>query len=61
MADFCMECSIRIWGEDTKDLADLVTKEEVEDGMVALVLCEGCGPISVDHEGRALTRASDNG
>lgn len=40
MADFCRQCSISIFGEDMKDLADMTTT-------VTLVLCEGCGMIHV--------------
>lgn len=54
MADFCKECSIEMWGTDTKDLSGLITPEEVEEGLGAVVLCEGCGVIRVDHEGKRL-------
>lgn len=54
MADFCKECSIDMWGGDSKDLAGLITQEEVSKGYGALVLCEGCGMIRVDHEGKRL-------
>jgi hypothetical protein len=51
MADFCHECSIEIFGEDFGDLAGLVTEQQVVQGLRAEVLCEGCGPILVDHRG----------
>lgn len=54
MADFCQECSIRLLGEDFKDLAGLVTEDEVKRGLCAQTLCEGCGPIKVDHNGRRI-------
>ena len=54
MADFCKECSIEMWGSDTGDLAGLITKEEVDQGMGVPVICEGCGVILVDHEGKRI-------
>ena len=55
MADFCKECSIEMWGSDTGDFAGLITKEEVDKGYGAAVLCEGCGEmILVDHEGKRI-------
>lgn len=51
MADFCQECSYEVWGFDTKDLAGLVTKEDMNRGVRAHVICEGCGWILVDHNG----------
>ena len=47
MADFCKECSIRIFSEDFADLAGLCGR-----GEEAEVLCEGCGGlICVDYTG----------
>lgn len=59
MADFCKECSIEMWGSDTKDLAGLITKEEVAKGLGAVVICEGCGVIRVDHEGERLEESNN--
>jgi len=56
MADFCKACSEEHFGEDTGDLAGLIPKTLVARGMGSLVLCEGCGPIMVDHEGRCLSK-----
>ena len=52
MADFCKDCSIRIFGEDMGDLKDLC-----KSGEFVWVLCEGCGTpsqffILVDHTGQ---------
>lgn len=60
MADFCYQCSQplfteKYWGEDFKGLT---TKEDWEKGQAAVVLCEGCGPIQVDPEGRCITYES---
>ena len=55
MADFCQQCSIDTFGEDSRDLAGLIAEAEVRRGFCALVLCEGCGPTQVDHEGRCVS------
>lgn len=50
MADFCKECAIKTWGQDTGDVAGLCKEDE----MVS-VLCEGCGGyIMVDHTGQRI-------
>jgi hypothetical protein len=54
MADFCMQCSVAIFTEDNGDLAGLSTEDNTKNDMFAVVLCEGCGPTSVDHEGRCV-------
>lgn len=56
MADFCRDCSLAMFGFDSRDLAELLPAEGYsnvkgnESG--ALVLCECCGPIIVDINGR---------
>ncbi len=47
MADFCSQCSITIMGEDFGDFRGL-------EG-IALVICEGCGPIQVNLEGQCIS------
>lgn len=47
MADFCQQCSIKLFGEDCRDLAGLCADNEV-----VAALCEGCGFVSVDSQGR---------
>ena len=58
MADFCRDCSIAIWGKDFRDMAQLMPQEgysnEPGNEAGALVLCECCGPIIVDINGRRL-------
>ena len=54
MADFCWECGIKAWGFDPRDVADITTPEDNAAGRFAVVLCEGCGPIHVDHDGRRV-------
>ena len=57
MSDFCMDCSLDTFGEDFRDMANLVTAEQVAHGYGAVVLCEGCGTILVDHNGKRLEDA----
>lgn len=56
MADFCKQCSIEIWGEDLGDLAGISLKRDTDKEMYYLALCEGCGPIQVDHEGICVSK-----
>lgn len=49
MADFCQQTSIELFGSDYGDLARLCQKGEMVD-----VLCEECGPSTVDHKGVCL-------
>ena len=51
MSAFCQECSVDLWGEDDGDFADL------GDGVA--VLCETCGWIKVDNNGKRLERIND--
>lgn len=51
MADFCKQCSEEYFDKDYGDLKGLISEEEVKKGMAAVVICEGCGAIQVDHEG----------
>jgi len=46
MADFCSQCSIRNFGEDLGDLANITTE-----GHYINVICEGCGFTVVDYRG----------
>ena len=54
MADFCQQCSIALFGEDLRDLAGIVTAEDLANGG-CWVICEGCGATTVDTEGRCLS------
>lgn len=57
MADFCKQCSVDVWGEDTKDLANLAAAygvAELKDGEGFSVICEGCGPTLVDNAGACI-------
>jgi hypothetical protein len=55
MADFCKQCSLHTFGEDYGDLAELTTPDMSVEGLYALVMCEGCGPIQVDHTGACIS------
>lgn len=56
MADFCKQCSVDMFGEDFGDLKGLSTADDTSKGLYPLVLCEGCGAIQVDHEGKCVSK-----
>ena len=51
MSDFCRDCSLLEFGEDFRELANISKQADTDLGLFAFVLCEGCGPIYVDHTG----------
>ncbi len=53
MADFCKQCSEEMFGEDFGDLAGMAPYDK--EGLYPVVICEGCGPIQVDNEGRCIS------
>jgi hypothetical protein len=53
MADFCQQCSIEIFGHDTKDCAR-PDQAPLEPGEGWPEICEGCGPTLVDNDGKCL-------
>ena len=56
MADFCRQCSKDVLGVDGSDLEGLITEQDTLDGFVSgVVICEGCGPIQVDHAGKCVS------
>lgn len=55
MADFCAQCSVDTFGKDFGDMNALSKAEDTAAGIYPVVLCEGCGPIQVDHEGRCVS------
>lgn len=55
MSDFCKQCSIDIWGEDTEDMKGISNEQDTLNNMYALVLCEDCGPCQVDHNGKCVS------
>jgi hypothetical protein len=56
MADFCAQCAEDLFGDGhSSDFAGLSTAQETAAGLYHVVLCEGCGPIQVDHTGRCVS------
>ena len=55
MADFCKQCSIALFGDDYRDLADIIWPSDTKLKNYAAVLCEGCGHTEVDHNGRCVS------
>ena len=55
MAEYCRQCSIRMSGEDFHELAGQTSQEDWKQGKMAVVICEGCGPIQVDPEGNCVS------
>jgi len=56
MADFCKQCSIRIFGKDFGDLKGITKKEDFEKDLACIVICEGCVTIQVDPEGNCISK-----
>jgi len=60
MADFCQECHDQLLGHDIEcGLAGLIDEEKVKKGYVVSVLCESCGFIQVDHNGKKVSWPSN--
>lgn len=55
MADFCQQCSVAEFGQDFRELAGLSTAEDTAKDLYPIVICEGCGYVQVDHEGRCVS------
>lgn len=54
MADFCRQCNSELFGRDKADFCP--TPEWLwKEGMARQVLCEGCGIIQIDTEGRCIS------
>lgn len=54
MADFCCQCALELFPPNEPyqcDLAGLSTAQDTARGLYPVVLCEGCGPTQVDHNG----------
>ena len=56
MANFCKSCCFDLFGVDISDFDGIISEEDYDNGMVANVLCEGCGFIEVDHKGEKVDR-----
>lgn len=59
MADFCHSCALDTFGECIGDLAGLSTPEDTTAHRYIFTMCEGCGPIYVDHTGCRVADPSD--
>lgn len=59
MSEFCKQCSEIIFGQDFEEFKGLVSEKDDEDGMVAIVCCEGCGVTEVNSKGECV-RANCN-
>ena len=55
MAEFCYACSISTFGRDGRDFYGITKEDDFRYGKACLVLCEGCGAIQVDPQGRCLS------
>jgi len=52
MSDFCRQCNLELFNLEWSDYpTDL---EPLPEGIGYCVLCEGCGPIVIDHTGRCI-------
>ena len=57
MSDFCRQCTEKVLGidGDKNDFNGISTPENTKNELYPVVLCEGCGPIQVDHTGRCVS------
>lgn len=53
MAEFCKQCAAAMGFEP--DFVGASTAEDTANGLFVVVLCEGCGPIQVDHTGKCIS------
>lgn len=57
MADFCLDCTKEMFPgapEGENDCKNYTTPEDTQNKIYAIVLCEGCGWIKVDHTGKRV-------
>ncbi len=56
MADFCLQCANDLFGSEDapvkSDFYGLLSEEDFYKGYLLPVLCEGCGYIYVDSQGK---------
>jgi hypothetical protein len=52
---YCLQCSVSLFRYDARELAGLITAQDVRDGLTHPVICEGCGPTFVDHKGKCVS------
>ena len=56
MANFCKQCSIEMFGKDFGDFKGVSTETNTRNNLFLIALCEGCGPIQVDHSGICISK-----
>ena len=58
MADFCKQCTEKHLGMpgSKNDFVGVSTPAHTAQGLYPVVLCEGCGPIQVDHDGKCMSK-----
>lgn len=56
MADFCIQCSVELFGKYFGDMSGLIPPEKLAEGHDAVlgVICEGCGGRVVDKHGNCI-------
>lgn len=61
MSDYCFQCTEKYLGMpgDKNDLSGISTPQDTANDMFASVICEGCGFVFVDHEGRCVSESPD--
>ncbi|MBW7852280.1 MAG: hypothetical protein H3C38_17430 [Rhodospirillales bacterium] len=61
MAEYCQGCSTKVFGDDLEELAGMISPALFSEGYGLFTVCEGCGPVVVDHNGRRVEVANLNG
>lgn len=54
MSVYCQQCSHELLGVDQEDLAGFVSPAMAAEGYALYAVCEACGPVMVDADGRRL-------
>lgn len=56
MAEFCLQCSEELKApEGYSDFEGMSSEKDTKQGFLNNVLCEGCGFIQVDHNGKCVS------
>lgn len=55
MAEYCKQCAMEEFGEESNDLAGISKPKDTAKGLYANGLCEGCAPNLVDHTGLCVS------
>lgn len=55
MANFCYDCTFHLFGDGSRnDFVGMLSEEDVTKGYLVTVLCEGCGYIMINHDGKKI-------